>query len=285
MSVRGTRYTCSVELTVMTALSLSTCHRCYLARATNNSGSIVAVEPDRGVWPRLTRNLATNGCNVSVVLGSVSDAPLLLDNRTQSYGTRTRVAATDSERARAVENLSFDYVQRAIGRPLNALLIDCEGCIGSLLTPQDAPRILERTELILLEHDQPQAVVGGYQSYFDLFRAHGLHQVWLAQDTFKPSEAWSRLLKHSAWVRPRNTRELDVLRHSCRDYARRRNYTRKMLHCLDASQDDPVGAIRAEAHGGLIDKQVEAEIKRHVHCGRRIPLWQCDAWRKLEMHD
>ncbi len=208
---------------------------CALSQATNNSGAVLVIEPDNLAWPYLHRNRWANLCSFAVWAGSISSEGVVVHREPThgGYGTRSSAAGN---KTRSVPNLSFFDAEQKLGRPINALLIDCEGCIGTLLSEAAAPRILDGLDLILLEHDQPQYV--GYGRFFDLFRHHGLEQIWLAQDKHNVHEhehsgsnrcitvmlstdihsrsdlvglssisfcrPWSRLLKHSAWKRVRN---------------------------------------------------------------------------------
>lgn len=254
---------------------------CALSRATKNSGRVVAVDPETYAVKVALGNRARHNCNFAVFGGSVSSQPQLI-RQPDGYATRTH-GAGDSERNHAVPHVAFRDLERLLGWRFDTLLIDCEGCIGSLLTQRDEEDILSGIRLIILEHDSPQTIDGGYGKYFDLFRRRGFQQIWMSQDTYAPRHPWSRMLKHSAWRRVRDNdgtplwtaSELAIGRRACWKFARRMNYTSDKLLCLDPALDDPVGRLtKLSEHGGLNDRQLEIALKPHRVCtpvnGRQI---------------
>lgn len=232
---------------------------CALAAATNNSGSVVSVEPDARMWRFIQKNRAIQQCSFALMRGSISQGSLVLAPR--GYDTRTRAARANETRG-VVPHLSFRALEELTGYRFNTLLIDCEGCIGSLLTEEDASDVLSGIDVVLMEHDLPNELEHGYGHYFDLFRRHGLHQVWLSVDSFDPHGAWSRILRHSAWRRLADRSELATARRACWDAARRHNRTREQLRCLDPRHDDPARQLNASMHATLTDRQLEVVLNR-----------------------
>ena len=185
---------------------------CRLARATNNSGQVVTVEPDERVQSALLLNRDVHRCNFHVIKGTVSDMPLAIgpmgsyNQRTVESGAAQQLAGTQSKRPRALPNFHIADIEERIGARINAALIDCEGCIGHVLA---APGLLERLELILLEEDMytrkqmtPAEAFVDYGEYYAKLRAAGFAQVWRSHDTFLPdSKNWSKFMLHSAWRR------------------------------------------------------------------------------------
>ena len=185
--------------------------------------------------------------------------------------------ATFNGTRRVVPRLSFRELEAQLGWRIDTLLIDCEACITSFLSPSDAGEILSGIRLVLIEHDLPQEVGnGGYGAYFELFRKHGFEQIWLAQDTWSTA-TWSRLLQHSAWIKVNghDPSTLATLRRSCWEYAERRGYPQVgtpksgKLRCLDPSRDDLVGwRINAANHSGLNDQAVWNAFKERLASGK-----------------
>ena len=204
---------------------------CRLARATNNSGNVVSVDPDRRTTASLLANRRRHRCNFHAISGTVSAVPLQLgpqgtyNQRTVvSPSARSAAGAVPSTRsqfpvgrsalrrhnrsaAMVIPNFNLLEVERLIGGRFNAALIDCEGCIGAVLS---IPSLLAQLELILLEEDMyvrngsgavPGEQLVHYQDWHQRLERHGFAQVWRAHDTFSPESGWSRFLYHSAWQR------------------------------------------------------------------------------------
>ena len=231
---------------------------CALSKATGNSGGVVSVETDVAVTKFAEANREIHQCNFALVRGSVSSEPLRLHSG-RGYDLRTREAYANES---SLPQLRFRQVESMLGRHIDTLLLDCEGCIGTLLTDRDEGDILSGIKLVLMEHDSPSALGGGYGRYFDLFRRRGFEQIWLSQDTFCPSCAWSRLIKHSAWRRVHSREELSRLRRSCWDYARSNGFSRAQLTCLNPALDDPLGRLINDSHSGMEPREIEAMLKR-----------------------
>ena len=97
---------------------------CVLARATQNSGMVVSVEPDARAVPALLQNSRRHNCSVNIVNGTVSDQPMVLSpQRGKPYGTRTRMAS-GGEQVGRVSRLDAADIQRHLGQRFSALLIE-----------------------------------------------------------------------------------------------------------------------------------------------------------------
>jgi FkbM family methyltransferase len=174
---------------------------CALAAATQNSGHVVAVEPDkRVIAPFLMHNRDKHNCSFAVLEGVVGTEPqpLMASTRADGYGTTSSPMNIPSwivRRLPKVPAMSIAQLEAALGRSINVALFDCEGCIESVLTP----RLARQLELILWEEDG--------QSFQDIRRwyqrlvAYGFSLVWRIHDTFDPMESWSRHMFHSVWLR------------------------------------------------------------------------------------
>lgn len=217
---------------------------CVLCRATNNSGFVLSVEPDAAIWRHTESNRRSHNCNFALLKGVVSHAgPLVVDYH-HGYATSTR-RALPNESSTVVPHFDLSAAQARMGRKFDTLLIDCEGCIGTLLPANDtaALAILSSISLLLLEHDNPERVAldGGYSRFFALFRRAGLEQIWYTRDTYAPTQAWSRKLRHSAWRRG-GLRGTGVAAAgplpSCFEHARRMAYGVKQLNCLPVAGRD-----------------------------------------------
>lgn len=186
---------------------------CALAAATNNSGRVVSVDVDRRIHKALLMNRDTQRCNVNVVMGSVSEKPIMIDPAPNNgYSLQSKGAVNPSV---AVPHLRLAQVERMLGIKFNAVLIDCEGCIDLIL---EQPGFLAQLELIMIEEDQP--LTADYQKWHGRLRAEGFELRWRLRDTlFRHDDAhraWSSVLYYTAWVRA-GARRPPVP--SCEEYA------------------------------------------------------------------
>lgn len=124
---------------------------CEMAKKLQNNGNVVAVEPDRSVWEPLQANLKNHNCNVHLVKGVIGSHPVLVDK--DSYGTRTRVSA-GADVNETSPSYTLQEVEDTLGKKVDTLLIDCEGC-GRHLMEDMADVIKTRIKLIILEADMP----------------------------------------------------------------------------------------------------------------------------------
>ena len=145
---------------------------CALARAMNNSGHLIAVEPDARIWRFTEDNRRRHQCNFGLWRGTVGPRPLVVGYY-HGYDTSTRLAASNETDPR-LPNVRKHELERLIGWRFNTLLIDCEGCIRYLFDDgggeseqtfeaavhsgnAGAGDMLDGIELILLEHDTNMA--------------------------------------------------------------------------------------------------------------------------------
>jgi FkbM family methyltransferase len=209
---------------------------CALAKATNNSGQVVSVEPVRYVLPYLLKNRRKHECAFHVLHGTVGHrAQRIIDRKNDPYGTYT----TGDDRSdaggprascalRCPPFFSPAQVEQLIGRRFTVALIDCEGCIDDLFGGAAGKHFLSTLQLILLEEDQAQTV--DYAQWSRRFAAEGFTRVWHIGDSFA---AHMRALRHSAWQR--GGLHSDQL--SCRAYSEvsrtSAKHSARVLRCLE----------------------------------------------------
>ena len=170
---------------------------CALAKATGNTGRVVAVEPDPAAQAHLVANLRRNGCSVGVVRGTVGASSPLAFVPSWSYASYTRPAGPGEA---AVPNFGLAALEARLGARFDAVLLDCEGCIRAFFGGADGRALLagEQLRLLLMEEDGHPAQVK-YHSWYARLGRHGFRRVWQSHDTYNHS--WSRTLVHSAWAR------------------------------------------------------------------------------------
>ena len=221
---------------------------CAIAKAQNNSGMLLSVEPDPSVQKLLRHNRWRNQCNFAIVNGTVGLRTPMRVVPLFSYATHTRRANLSRGDA-AVPNLPITAVEALLGWSIDTLFIDCEGCIEQLLayrgakiedTPlsriasgqiglsSDGLALLEQVTLIILEEDLlPRAQ---YHRWWKVLARYGFRRIWHIADSF--NQSWSSRLVHSAWAKMHpngtTTREWP----SCEAFRSREGIEPHALRCL-----------------------------------------------------
>lgn len=206
---------------------------CALARATNNSGRVVSVEPDTSVYEDLLANRKSHNCNFHAVLGVVSSVPMsMMHNGPKSYATMTVEAAKHSRRGHThlLPSISASQLQERLALRFSVVLVDCEGCIDTLFKHNKA--LLDQVRLVLLEEDGALQR-REYDTWYGRFRDAGFRCVWRLRETYPMW--WSRRIMHSAWSRDHLRSRSD-----CNTYAFKHGYTRRELACVTHVKTAPV---------------------------------------------
>jgi FkbM family methyltransferase len=138
-----------------------------IAYQLQNSGKQVSVEPDSSVWSYLEDNRRSHSCNYWIYHGAISDFPYTL----AEHGHETRMipdlAVSSVSSTLTASNSSFSppssrasfmsmhQLQSLLNLKFNVLVIDCEGCLPSLLSGNvhHLTKSLKHIRLILLEAD------------------------------------------------------------------------------------------------------------------------------------
>lgn len=245
---------------------------CVLSHATGNSGTVVSVEPDSSVYEEILANRAKHRCNFHLVQGTVGDQPVVLDNSTWEYGTRTSLVGNRPEQstAHALKNINFFDLQQTLGVQFDTLLIDCEGCIEQFLAG-DVARVLAGIRTILIENDQSQLV--DYDKWGGILQQHGFARVWFTRDTFDIEQEWSSMMTHAVWQRG-TVEGVPVGVLPCPEYKMQMEYDADKLNCL------PVQTCISEAginYPGHDISKVSAESK-DLCCAACREVSGCEVW-------
>lgn len=187
---------------------------CFLAAATNNSGRVVAVEPDPSAHGDLLFNRHAHQCNYHAVLGSVGNHAMthirLPGKLSQGYAHALGIASTDEHgrptngrRGLMVPNIRVPDLERSLGWAFDAAVVDCEGCLEQVLL-NGTPPLAHQLRLLIIEQDRPnrKGMAVYYRGLFKrLVVEFNFTRVWWSGDTMDPTAGWSRDLAYSAWVR------------------------------------------------------------------------------------
>jgi len=119
---------------------------CQIAKNQQNSGKLVAVEPDHIVWEALSSNLAKHNCNVQVLRGVVGTQDVVMKPEGVSGFGTVSVIGTGEQ---AVHHMMFDDVQTEYSMQFNVAVVDCEGCLPALL--EQNPGMLTHLRLMIIE--------------------------------------------------------------------------------------------------------------------------------------
>ena len=122
---------------------------CTICKRQNNSGRLVAVEPDPSAWESLQANRLNNNCNFTIIQMPVSSVPIAVQY-SSAYNTISVPARKNSP------YITFTELEIKLGVKFTSILIDCEGCIEFLfgnMNLQKLHSVLKHIDTILLEAD------------------------------------------------------------------------------------------------------------------------------------
>jgi FkbM family methyltransferase len=117
---------------------------CIINKKLNNKLNQVSVEPDSTVWNALERNIRTNGCDVRIFKGFVSNTPVSLIG--DGYGMTTLQNNDSTDVCISLKELQDMYRVK-----FNTLVADCEGFLGTFL--DENPEIYTNFHTIIFEAD------------------------------------------------------------------------------------------------------------------------------------
>lgn len=114
-----------------------------------DKNSHVVVEPDENVLPALEKNKKLNQCDFNI-------CPKFISNKSKKIiydGYGTRIEDSDDNKINNNQQISYKEFKELYPQKFNALVADCEGCLGEFLeTMKDDFNSLTK---IIYEEDQP----------------------------------------------------------------------------------------------------------------------------------
>jgi len=154
---------------------------CEIAKQQNNSGNLIVVEPDLNVWDFLEENLHAHSCNARMLRGAVSSTDLHVAaklNKKRGYSNRPV-----EKGGKVVPGFRFHEVEEALGKKVDTLLIDCEGCAQFMMDQISEPIKSGQIKLIIIEGDMPVGAKDckkncmDYQKFFGFLTENGFEMV------------------------------------------------------------------------------------------------------------
>lgn len=131
------------------------------------SGKLVVVESDPEIAAKLKENKKLNAASFQIVVGALS--------KTRMFQSHWRCVKTDVSPGAGYKEVPIvDYGDIRGGTEFDTLVVDCEGCIGSII--DDFPDVLEGITTIIIENDFLDDVEKG--RVHGMFRAAGLVPVF-----------------------------------------------------------------------------------------------------------
>jgi len=163
---------------------------CEIAKALQNSGRLVSIEPDPLVWAALRANLHTHQCSAHVLRGGLALRNLQIRNESRQFedegdGTITTedtnatlggdgdddyslqmrnretegaphsqpcaAAGAAAGNCTAVPHVDLSTLHEESGLLFDTIVADCEGCLKAVLT--SFPRVLEPVHTVIFEAD------------------------------------------------------------------------------------------------------------------------------------
>ena len=216
---------------------------CQIAALQNNSGKLVAVEPDTSVYKELHHNQRYSRCNFGIVHGVVAPTPEYSVTGTGGHGNTLSPVATGGKQIR---NIDVRRLETLFGERFDTLVVDCEGCLPRIL---GQPGLLDHIRLLFIDQDQPYRPVEGaplvnMSFWHEHLQRLGFVRLWRARETWHPPCNYpdhEGIGSFTAW---RRGDQLGARATTCEEHASRHGYTRAMLDCLS---DETVRAARARA--------------------------------------
>jgi len=102
---------------------------CAIARKVGPTGQVIAVEPDKRVWPALEHNLKHFCPQVKLIKGAVANTPLHFnanpDNRLLSHTVSNK---TNDSAVVAIKTMRFDKLEHQYNLAFDTVWADCQGC-------------------------------------------------------------------------------------------------------------------------------------------------------------
>ena len=132
----------------------------------------VTVEPDRSVFPSLRQNLRKHHCPAMIFSGVMSSTGPVYFKEGDGYASRSSL--NQSAGKYSVPLMDFRRIADRANLVFDTLLLDCEGCLPSVLQEiEKYPDLEKEIRLILLEADMAEGASGCAQNCVDYGKPGG----------------------------------------------------------------------------------------------------------------
>ena len=106
---------------------------CAVAVKQNNTGALIAVEPDPKVWAIHEFNKLAHNCASFSVFGVLGEKDLtVVENTGDTYAPgftyNTKTAADPLAKGVQVGHFTWEKVEKVTGLKVDTVILDCEGC-------------------------------------------------------------------------------------------------------------------------------------------------------------
>mmetsp|Transcript_64170 Transcript_64170/g.126952 ORF Transcript_64170/g.126952 Transcript_64170/m.126952 type:complete len:293 (+) Transcript_64170:87-965(+) len=132
---------------------------CAIARKVGPKGHVIAVEPDKRVWPALEHNLKNFCPQVELIKGAVANTPLRFSANTDN-GLLSHTVSNKTKDAAAVtiNTVKFAELESKYGLKFDTVWADCQGCFHQFLAEQHNTLAAGKISHVVLEEDSSESV-------------------------------------------------------------------------------------------------------------------------------
>jgi FkbM family methyltransferase len=133
----------------------------------------VVLESDPVIAKELIHNKHANHCKFKVITAALSDTPMIQNewNARNVKNTHTPVP----QGWKYIPTITLDTLKEMHTIPFNALVADCEGCLGSIL--RSYPSFLDKINTIIIENDAQLTDMQNHKFIQNFIQNKGFHSV------------------------------------------------------------------------------------------------------------
>lgn len=157
---------------------------CAISQALDNSGLQVAISPNPDDWEILERNVDWRHCNVHILKGTLApeeikvkstlntDIAGLVDDARRYREEDEVVDLADSDKV-LVPSVTLKAVEAALGRRIDTLLINCDGCLQDMSHQIEPPIKSGQIKLLIVKEGKEE----DFEDFFNFLRKSDMEQI------------------------------------------------------------------------------------------------------------
>lgn len=159
---------------------------CEIASKVGSNGHVISIDPDERSWEPFMLNIKQHNCNVHFVKGVVGDHGVRISSRlSRVYGTQTVETTNLTEQVGNVYSIA--EIESSIGKEVDTLLIDCEGCVDRILNHfrhkmYNIKMIIMEADMSLKELGKKSKVAVDYNKIINKLEYFGFKAIRLLED-------------------------------------------------------------------------------------------------------